>query len=62
MHTRNTHTHTRRQRFVERFGIQQIGEFYGATEGNIVFFNFWSPREPSGAIGALRALPVRPPA
>ena len=39
------------QRFVERFGIRQVGEFYGATEGNIVFFNFWSPGEPTGAIG-----------
>lgn len=28
-----------------------MGEFYGATEGNIVFFNFWSPGEPTGAIG-----------
>jgi len=37
--------------FVERFKVKEIGEFYGATEGNIVFFNYWSKPEPIGAIG-----------
>ncbi|EWM28080.1 very long-chain acyl- synthetase isoform 1 [Nannochloropsis gaditana] len=38
-------------RFVSRFNIPEIGEFYGATEGNVVFFNYWGRGEPSGAIG-----------
>jgi len=38
-------------KFVSRFNIQEIGEFYGATEGNIVFFNYWGRGEPPGAIG-----------
>ena len=25
--------------FVRRFGLKEIGEFYGATEGNVAFFN-----------------------
>ncbi len=38
-------------KFVERFGIREVGEFYGATEGNIVFFNYWGTGEATGAIG-----------
>ena len=37
--------------FVERFALREIGEFYGATEGNLAFFNYWSRPEPPGAIG-----------
>lgn len=43
--------------FVERFNIREIGEFYGATEGNIVFFNFWGRGEPYGAIGKYYRIP-----
>jgi len=39
------------QPFCERFGLKEIGEFYGATEGNVVFFNHWKHGEPIGAIG-----------
>jgi hypothetical protein len=40
------------QEFVERFNVKEIGEFYGATEGNIAFWNYWGRGEPHGAIGA----------
>ncbi|MET0546086.1 MAG: long-chain-acyl-CoA synthetase [Caulobacterales bacterium] len=39
------------QRFVERFKIPLIGEFYGATESNILLFNF------DGKMGALGRIP-----
>jgi acyl-CoA synthetase (AMP-forming)/AMP-acid ligase II len=40
------------QEFTSRFNIRQIGEFYGSTEGNVIFFNYWRKGEPMGAIGA----------
>jgi acyl-CoA synthetase (AMP-forming)/AMP-acid ligase II len=39
------------EEFVKRFKVKEIGEFYGATEGNVVFFNYWGHGEPYGAIG-----------
>ena len=36
--------------FVERFGLRSVLEFYGATEGNLVFFNFDSR---AGAVGRI---------
>lgn len=39
------------QEFVNRFHVNEIGEFYGATEGNIGFWNYWKKGEPHGAIG-----------
>ncbi len=38
-------------RFVERFGIKHLVEFYGSTEGNVSFMNF------DGKIGAVGRLP-----
>lgn len=38
-------------RFVERFGIEKLVEFYGSTEGNVSFVNF------DGKIGAIGRLP-----
>lgn len=35
----------------DRFGIPQIGEFYGATEGNAVLLNFCTTLEDRGAVG-----------
>ncbi|CAH1244109.1 SLC27A2 [Branchiostoma lanceolatum] len=37
-------------KFQERFGIGQILEFYGATEGNVIFFNIHNK---TGAVGML---------
>ena len=39
--------------FVTRFGIAEVGEFYGATEGNIAFFNHYHTGDDAaqGAIG-----------
>lgn len=37
--------------FVERFGVGQMREFYGSTEGNVSFFNL------DGTIGAIGQLP-----
>jgi len=31
--------------FVNRFGIPEIGEFYGSTEGNVGFANHWIKRD-----------------
>lgn len=36
---------------MDRFNVKEIGEFYGATEGNIAFWNYWGRGEPHGAIG-----------
>jgi fatty-acyl-CoA synthase len=38
-------------RFVERFNVPLVGEFYGATESNILLFNF------DGKLGALGRIP-----
>ena len=38
-------------RFKERFGIDTIGEFYGATEGVTAMWNLSSNKHSSGAIG-----------
>lgn len=38
--------------FVERFGVAEMREFYGATEGNVAFLNL------DGTIGAIGRLPV----
>eukprot|EP00924_Labyrinthula_sp_SR-Ha-C_P001036 snap_masked-scaffold_7-processed-gene-11.23-mRNA-1 protein AED:0.30 eAED:0.30 QI:94/1/1/1/1/1/3/66/471 len=38
--------------FVNRFGLQQIGEFYGSTEGNIGFTNFWDKKYGEAGVGA----------
>ena len=37
--------------FVNRFNIPQIGEFYGATEGNVGFANHWIRDEHEGTNG-----------
>ena len=37
--------------FQERFNIPQIGEFYGATEGNVSFMNFSKNGEGIGSVG-----------
>jgi len=41
------------QGFVDRFGISEIGEFYGATEGNYAAFNHWfqGDERGRGAVG-----------
>lgn len=38
-------------KFIEKYHVQQIVEFYGATEGNVFMFN------PVGKVGALGYLP-----
>jgi acyl-CoA synthetase (AMP-forming)/AMP-acid ligase II len=40
------------QAFVDRFALAEIGEFYGATEGNVQFFNHWKNGD-DAAIGAI---------
>ncbi|XP_078673385.1 long-chain fatty acid transport protein 2-like [Branchiostoma floridae x Branchiostoma belcheri] len=40
-------------KFQERFGVGQIVEFYGATEGNVAFFNVTNK---AGAVGMLTPL------
>jgi acyl-CoA synthetase (AMP-forming)/AMP-acid ligase II len=37
--------------FQERFGIPQIGEFYGSTEGVGALFNFCTTKEARGSVG-----------
>lgn len=37
--------------FQKRFGIPEIGEFYGSTEGNISLFNHCTTPEAQGAVG-----------
>ncbi len=48
-------------RFVERFHVPLVGEFYGATESNILLFNFDGKMGALGRIPLLlrRALPMR---
>ena len=38
------------QQFQERFAIPQIGEYYAATECNVVFYNFFHKK---GAVGRM---------
>jgi hypothetical protein len=35
----------------DRFGIPEIGEFYGATEGNASILNHCTTKEARGAVG-----------
>ena len=47
--------------FVNRFGIPEIGEFYGSTEGNVIFLNHWIKRDHMndvivGSVGRMGAL------
>ena len=47
--------------FVNRFGIPEIGEFYGSTEGNVGFANHWIKRDHMngdgvGSVGRMGAL------
>lgn len=37
--------------FQQRFGIKEIGEFYGATEGNVAMFNHCKKYQGQGAVG-----------
>lgn len=39
--------------FQERFGVPQIGEFYGATEGNMALVNHCVTKEDRGAVGRM---------
>lgn len=42
--------------FQERFGIPEIGEFYGSTEGNASLFNHCTDKSQRGAVGFLGGL------
>ncbi|KAJ3073846.1 Fatty-acid-CoA ligase FadD6 [Podochytrium sp. JEL0797] len=42
------------KKFVDRFCIDQVFEFYGSTEGNSTMYNFWTKGNPGlGAVGKL---------
>eukprot|EP01138_Halocafeteria_seosinensis_P011858 gb/GECG01012118.1/.p1 GENE.gb/GECG01012118.1/~~gb/GECG01012118.1/.p1 ORF type:complete len:673 (+),score=84.93 gb/GECG01012118.1/:1-2019(+) len=43
-------------RFQSRFGIPQVGEFYGATEANTMLFNHCTTTRAQGAVGTLGRL------
>ncbi|MBF6620057.1 MAG: long-chain-acyl-CoA synthetase [Patulibacter sp.] len=56
--------------FQQRFGIPRIGEFYGASEGNLVFFNAFNLKRTAGvcplpfavlAVDPMTELPERGP-
>lgn len=46
LHTVQTH----------RFNVPEIGEFYGATEGNTALVNHCTTKEAQGAVGRMGAL------
>jgi len=39
------------ERFQTRFNLQEVGEFYGATEGNVALFNLCKTQRARGAVG-----------
>lgn len=43
-------------RFQSRFGIPQVGEFYGATEANTMLFNYCTTTRSQGAVGRIGRL------
>eukprot|EP00401_Gymnodinium_catenatum_P063978 CAMPEP_0117532882 /NCGR_PEP_ID=MMETSP0784-20121206/39599_1 /TAXON_ID=39447 /ORGANISM="" /LENGTH=642 /DNA_ID=CAMNT_0005329293 /DNA_START=42 /DNA_END=1970 /DNA_ORIENTATION=+ len=45
--------------FQRRFGVPEIGEFYGATEGNIATFNHCKNYQGQGAIGRAGSLTLK---
>jgi len=42
--------------FQKRFGIPEVGEFYGATEGNLSLMNYCTVPEAQGAVGRTGSL------
>ncbi|KAH9258693.1 hypothetical protein BASA81_003195 [Batrachochytrium salamandrivorans] len=44
------------EKFQTRFNLPEIGEFYGATEGNVALFNLCKTPRARGAIGHMGAL------
>jgi len=42
--------------FQTRFGVPEVGEFYGATEGNVALFNLCRNERARGAIGHMGLL------
>jgi acyl-CoA synthetase (AMP-forming)/AMP-acid ligase II len=44
------------EKFQTRFNIKEIGEFYGATEGNVALFNHAVDRRAKGAVGHMGIL------
>lgn len=46
-------------KFQERFNVPEIGEFYGATEGNLALVNHCVDKESQGAVGRMGALMLK---
>jgi len=46
-------------KFQSRFGIREIGEFYGSTEGNAALFNHCTSAAAQGAVGRMGPLLVK---
>ena len=44
------------KKFQNRFNIAEIGEFYGASEGNVALFNLCKDERSQGAVGHMGIL------